>query len=65
MIILRNYATTNTCIQIEDSGYKVVGNKCKIRNGIGGFSEDGDLLGVYIENDKLYFQCNEKHYEAR
>lgn len=63
-IILRNYSTMDICIQIDNSGYSVVNKKSYIRQGIGGFSEDGELLGLYIDNDKLYFQYNNR-YETK
>ena len=62
MIILENYSNTDTCIKIDNSGYTLVNKKCDIRQGIGGFSEDGELLGLYIDDDKLYFQYNDKRY---
>ena len=65
MIILRNYSTIDTCIQIDNSGYTVVKKKCDIRQGVGGFSDDGELLGLYVYNDKLYFQYNDKSYETK
>ena len=65
MIILKNYSTIDTYIQIDNTGYTVVNKKCGIRQGIGGFSENGELLGLYIENDKLYFQYNNKKYETK
>ncbi|EJO5347065.1 hypothetical protein ACXATD_001834 [Clostridium sporogenes] len=65
MIILRNYSTIDTYIQIDNSGYTVVNKKCDIRQGVGGFSEDGELLGLYIDDDKLYFQYNDKKYETK
>ena len=65
MIILRNYSTIDTCIQIDNSGYTVVKKKYDIREGVGGFTENGELLGLYIYDDKLYFQYNNKKYEAK
>lgn len=62
MIILENYSNTDTCIKIDNSGYTLVNKKCDIRQGIGGFSEEGELLGLYIDDDKLYFQYNDKRY---
>lgn len=65
MIILRNYSKINTCIQIDNSRYKVVEKIGDIRQGVGGFSEDGELLGLYSEDGKLYFQYNNKSYETK
>ena len=65
MIILENYSTIDTYIQIDNTEYTVVNKKCDIRQGIGGFSENGELLGLYIDNDKLYFQYNDKKYQTK
>lgn len=65
MIILRNYSKVDTCIQINNLGYKVVGKIGDIRQGIGGFIEDNELLGIYVDDDKLYFQYNDKKYETK
>lgn len=65
MIILKNYSTIDTYIQIDSTGYTVVNKKCDIRQGIGGFSENGELLGLYIDKDKLYFQYDNKKYETK
>ena len=64
MILLDNYSTIDTCIQIDNSGYTVVKKRCDICEGVGGFSEDGELLGLYVDDDKLYFQYNDKSYET-
>ncbi|MBD7910556.1 MULTISPECIES: hypothetical protein [Clostridium] len=65
MIILRNYSKIDTCIQIDNLRYTVVEKTGDIRQGVGGFSEDGELLGLYIDDDKLYFQYNDKSYETK
>jgi len=65
VIILENYSTIDTYIQIDNTEYTVVNKKCDIRQGIGGFSENGELLGLYIDNDKLYFQYNDKKYQTK
>ena len=65
MIILENYSTIDTYIQIDNTEYTVVNKKCDIRQGIGGFSENGELLELYIDNDKLYFQYNDKKYQTK
>ena len=65
MIILRNYSKINTCIQIDKLRYTVVEKTGDIRQGVGGFSEDGELLGLYIDDGKLYFRYNNKSYETK
>lgn len=66
MIILNNYSKAGTYIILEPSGYSIVEkNKIKLlRQGVGGFSEDGQLLGIYVDSDKFFFIHNEKKYEA-
>lgn len=66
MIILNNYSKTGTYIILEPSGYSIV-EKDKVqlvRQGVGGFSEDGQLLGIYVDSNKFFFIHNEKKYEA-
>lgn len=65
MILLNNYSQYNTFIQIGKDGYNVIPSKkaSKSEDGIGGFSENNDLLGLYINHGKLYFQYNSSKYE--
>lgn len=65
LIILRNYSKINTCIEVDYLGYTVVEKSKDIRQGVGGFSEEGELLGIYVDDDKLYFQYNDKKYESK
>lgn len=67
MIVLDNYSKKNTYITITSEGYSMINaNSIKsIENGKGGFSENGELLGLYIDNDKLYFQYNDKKYQTK
>ena len=64
MILLDNYSKKNTYIKITTEGYFIIdaNNINEIENGEGGFSEEGELLGLYIDDDKLYFQYNDKSY---
>lgn len=66
MIILDNYNRINTYIVIEGSKYKIVRqNELEvIEDGVGGFSEDEELLGVYVNQDKLYFVYENDKYET-
>ena len=67
MILLDNYSKKNTYINITAEGYSIINadNINHIENGEGGFSEEGELLGLYIYNEKLYFQYNNKSYETK
>ncbi|URZ04108.1 hypothetical protein [Clostridium felsineum] len=67
MIVLDNYSKKNTYITITTEGYSVIdANSINgIENGEGGFSEDNELLGIYVDDDKLYFQYNDKKYETK
>lgn len=63
MIIMNNYSKTGTYIILEPSGYSVVEkNKVKlVRQGVGGFSEDGQVVGIYVKDNKLFFSIMENH----
>lgn len=68
MILLDNYSKKNTYIKITPEGnYSIINseNVDDIEDGEGGFSEDGELLGLYIHNEKLYFQYKNKSYETK
>lgn len=67
MIILDNYSKKNTYINIKSKGYSIIDANIinGIENGEGGFSEDGELLGLYVYDDKLYFQYNDKSYQTK
>ncbi|MEB9414696.1 hypothetical protein P4J15_16655 [Bacillus cereus] len=66
MIIMNNYSKTGTYIILEPSGYSVVEkNKVKlVRQGVGGFSEDGQVVGIYVNDNKLFFFYNGKSFET-
>ncbi|MED2039302.1 hypothetical protein P4V58_19390 [Bacillus wiedmannii] len=66
MIIMNNYSKTGTYIILEPSGYSVVEkNKVKlVRQGVGGFSEDGQVVGIYVKDNKLFFFYNGKSFET-
>ncbi|QEY20008.1 hypothetical protein D0S48_04480 [Psychrobacillus sp. AK 1817] len=65
MIIMNNYSQTGTYIILEPSGYSVVEkNKVqKVRQGVGGFSDDGQLVGIYVKDSKLFFFYNGKSFD--
>ncbi|HDR7658193.1 TPA: hypothetical protein QCX68_003682 [Bacillus wiedmannii] len=66
MIIMNNYSKVGTYIMLETSGYSIVEkNKVElVRQGVGGFSEDGQVVGIYIKNNKLYFFYNGRSFET-
>ena len=66
MIIMNNYSTIGTYIILEPSGYSIVEkNKVQVvRQGVGGFTEDEELVGIYVEDNKLFFYYNGKSFEA-
>jgi hypothetical protein len=66
MIIMRNYFSLETYILLEPSGYSIV-NKNEVQSvsqGVAGFSEDEQLVGIYVEDNKFYFYYNGKSFEA-
>ncbi len=66
MIILENYSELNTYIKIVDESYTIISEdsyKNQV-NGIGGISENGELIGIYVIDKKLYFQYNSTSYET-
>lgn len=66
MIILDNYSTIGTYIILESSGYSIVEEDEELFNfqGVGGFTEDGELVGIYVKDNKLFFYYNGKSFEA-
>ena len=66
MIILDNYSKKNTYISITEEGYSIIdaNSTNDIENGEGGFSEDNELLGIYVQNNKFYFQYNSNKYQT-
>lgn len=63
MIVMNNYSKTGTYIIVEPSGYSIVEkNKVQlVRQGVGGFSEDGQVVGIYVKDNKLFFSTMENH----
>ncbi|HEX9063318.1 MAG TPA: hypothetical protein VF941_24360, partial [Clostridia bacterium] len=66
MIILENYPKINTRIIIENDTYSIqkADNVNKPIQGVGGFSEDGQLVGVFVDNHKLCFLFKKKVYQT-
>ena len=66
MIILENYSELDTYIKIVEESYTIIfedSYKNQV-NGIGGISEDGELVGIYVIDKKLHFQYNSTSYEV-
>lgn len=69
MITLRNYPKLGSYIIIENNTYSIeeVEDRNRPIQGVGGFSEfskGGQLIGIYVQNDKMYFVQNEQVYET-
>lgn len=64
MIILRNYTTNNTYIQLHKIGYSFREKEQYANCGIGGFTDDDKLIGLYVYNEELYFHYNNISYKA-
>lgn len=66
LILLDNYSKKNTYIRIDSDGYSIIDSSGinSVEDGEGGVTEDGELLGIYVYNDKLYFQYNNIRYET-
>lgn len=63
---MNNYSKKGTFIILEPGGYSIV-EKDKVqlvRQGVGGFTEDEELVGIYVKEDKLFFYYNGKSFEA-
>lgn len=66
MIIMNNYSKKGTFIILEPGGYSIV-EKDKVqlvRQGVGGFTEDEELVGIYVKDHKLFFYHNGQSFEA-
>lgn len=64
MIYLKNYSQYNTYICLQETSYSLVGDVFQI-NGIGGFTEDKEMLGFYVKNDKFFFRYENKVFEIK
>ena len=69
MIILDNESTWNTSIILSETNYEVVeaiykSSKDYFYHGIGGFSEDKELVGLCVYNKELYFCYNNISYKT-
>jgi len=66
MIVLDNYSKVDTYIIIDSKGYSVADKRANRmeEHGEGGFTKDKQLVGIYVEANKLFFQYNDKKYET-
>lgn len=60
MITLENYSKWESYIIIEHNNYSIIEDKNRHREiqGVGGVSEDGQVVGIYVENEELNFFYN-------
>jgi hypothetical protein len=65
MITLDNYPKLGSYIIIENNIYSIeeVEDRHRPIQGVGGF-QDGQMIGIYAQKDKLYFVQNEQVYET-
>ncbi|MGG3524310.1 hypothetical protein [Bacillus pseudomycoides] len=66
MITLHNYPKLESYILIDNNTYsmKETGDRYKTVLGIGGISEDGQVVGIYVQDDKLFFFYNGQSFET-
>ncbi|AIQ11277.1 hypothetical protein [Paenibacillus durus] len=66
MITLRNYPKLGSYILIDNNTYSIeeAEDRYKVIQGIGGISEDGQVVGIYVKNNKLFFFYNGQSFEA-
>lgn len=64
MIYLQNYSKVNTFICLRENSYSVVNGPRKI-DGIGGFSDENEMLGCYMKEGVFYFCYENNVYEVK
>ncbi|WP_144569151.1 hypothetical protein [Bacillus pseudomycoides] len=66
MITLHNYPKLESYILIDNNTYSIkeTGDRYKTVQGIGGISEDGQVVGIYVQDDKLFFFYNGQSFET-
>ncbi|WP_342560584.1 hypothetical protein NSQ95_07310 [Psychrobacillus sp. FSL W7-1457] len=67
MITLRNYSELGSYFVIEHNHYSIIKDKDRHKEiqGVGGVSEDGQVVGIYVENEELNFFYNNQSFLAR
>ncbi|PEA80550.1 hypothetical protein COL60_24000 [Bacillus pseudomycoides] len=66
MITLHNYPKLESYILIDNNTYSIkeTGDRYKTVQGIGGISEDGQVVGIYVQDNKLFFFYNGQSFET-
>lgn len=66
MIILCNYSKLGSYILIDNNTYSIIETEGshRSRQGIGGISEDGQVVGNYVKDHKLFFFYNGQSFES-
>lgn len=64
---MENYSKWESYIIIEHNNYSIIEDKDRHRErqGVGGVSEDGQVVGIYVENEELNFFYNNQSFLAR
>lgn len=67
MITLENYPRLESYILIEHNNYSIIEDKNRDKEiqGVGGVSEDGQVVGIYVKNNELNFFYNNQSFLAR
>ena len=67
MITLENYSKWESYIIIEHNNHSVSEeqDRHRERQGVGGVSEDGQVVGIYVENEELNFFYNNHSFLTR
>lgn len=67
MIVLNNYSKSGTYIVLGAESYTIVKKEevNRERQGVGGFSEDGQILGIYVREGRFFLVYNQKRYEVK
>lgn len=66
MIRLENYPKLESYIIIEHNNYLIIEDKDRHKEiqGVGGVSEDSQVVGIYVENEVLNFFYNNQSFSA-
>lgn len=67
MITLENYPRLESYILIERNNYSILEDKDRNKEiqGVGGVSEDGQVVGIYVKNNELNFFYSTQSFLAR
>jgi hypothetical protein len=66
MITLRNYSKLGSYILIDNNTCSIIEteDRNRRRQGIGGISEEGLVVGIYVKDNKLFFFYNGQSFES-